>query len=114
LKFRPRVLTERAHHYKRPKVVRLDPARKMNSYILKIQNTDTQLFSRIGWGDDDDDVYLDRITQHKPKNYLPYVKYRPARKGISMKKKEQFNRCNKKNETKTETASEIKKNEETY
>jgi hypothetical protein len=40
--------------------------------------------------DDDDDVYLDRITQHKPKNYLPYVKYRPARKGISIKKNEQY------------------------
>jgi hypothetical protein len=37
--------------------------------------------------DDDDDVYLDRVTRHKPKNYLPYVKYRPARKDISMKKK---------------------------
>jgi hypothetical protein len=45
--------------------------------------------------DDDDDVYLDRITQHKPKNYLPYVKHRPARKGISMKKNEQYDRCNK-------------------
>jgi hypothetical protein len=38
--------------------------------------------------DDDYDVYLDRITQHKPKNYLPYVKYRPARKGRKKKEEE--------------------------
>jgi hypothetical protein len=35
---------------------------------------------------DDDDVYFDRITQQKLKNYPPYVKYRPARKGIYIRK----------------------------
>jgi hypothetical protein len=36
--------------------------------------------------DDDDDVYLSRITQQKPKNNLSYVKYRPARKRHKYKK----------------------------
>jgi hypothetical protein len=41
----------------------------------------------------DDNIYLDRITQQKLKNY-PYVKYRPERKGISTRKG-QYDRCNK-------------------
>jgi hypothetical protein len=46
----------------------------------------TRFISELLCDDDDDDVYLHRIhSQHKLENYAPYVKYRPARKGISMK-----------------------------
>jgi hypothetical protein len=38
--------------------------------------------------DNDDDVYLDRITQQKPKNCLPNVKYRQAREGGSTRKEQ--------------------------
>jgi hypothetical protein len=54
----------------------------------------------VGYNDDDDDVYLDRITQHRPKNYLPYVKYRPARKGISIEKERTIRSMQQNNEIK--------------
>ena len=72
-------------------------ARDLKESVCRVAES-TLMETDPRWGllepdDDDDDVYLDRITQHKPKNYLPYVKYRPARKGISMKKNEPLCHC---------------------